>query len=53
LSKALGFALAIGYTWWVGQRVTAIGLHTRNLGQALALGAGITAPEKLVTLRSG
>lgn len=42
LSKALGFALVVGYTWWVGQRVTAIGLHSRNLGPALAIGAGIT-----------
>lgn len=28
LSKALGFALAVGYTWWGGQRLSAIGLHT-------------------------
>jgi hypothetical protein len=42
LSKSLGFALVVGYTWWVGQRMTAIGLHIRNLGLALAIGAGIT-----------
>jgi membrane protease YdiL (CAAX protease family) len=41
LSKALGFALVVGYTWWVGQSVAAIGLHGRHLGSALALGAGI------------
>jgi membrane protease YdiL (CAAX protease family) len=42
LSKALGFALVVGYVWWVGQSVSTIGLHTRNLGPALAIGAGIT-----------
>ena len=41
LSKSLGFALVVGYTWWVGQGVTAIGLHSRNLGLALASGAGL------------
>jgi membrane protease YdiL (CAAX protease family) len=60
LSKALGFALIVGYTWWVGQRVAAIGLHTRHLGPALALGAGITVAAfviagtvQLVVLESG
>jgi uncharacterized protein len=42
LSKSLGFALVVGYTWWVGQRLLAIGLHTRNLGSALAIGGGLT-----------
>jgi membrane protease YdiL (CAAX protease family) len=42
LSKSLGFALVVGYTWWVGRRVAAIGLHTRDLTPALAIGAGIT-----------
>jgi membrane protease YdiL (CAAX protease family) len=42
LSKSLGFALVAGYTWWVGQSLAAIGLHTRRLGSALALGAGLT-----------
>jgi membrane protease YdiL (CAAX protease family) len=42
LSKSLGFALVVGYTWWVGQRVVAIGLHSRTLLHALAIGAGIT-----------
>ena len=42
LSKSLGFALVVGYTWWVGQSLAAIGLHTRRLGPALAIGAGIT-----------
>lgn len=41
LSKSLGFALVVGYTWWVGQRVTEIGLHSRNRGSALTIGAGI------------
>jgi membrane protease YdiL (CAAX protease family) len=48
LSKSLGFALVVGYTWWAGQRVTAIGLHTRNLGLALAIGAGITVAAFIV-----
>jgi membrane protease YdiL (CAAX protease family) len=43
LSKTLGFALVIAYVWWAGRRVAAIGLHTRRLGPALALGAGLTA----------
>jgi membrane protease YdiL (CAAX protease family) len=42
LSKSLGFALVVGYTWWVGQRLTAIGLHTRRLGAALAVGVSLT-----------
>jgi membrane protease YdiL (CAAX protease family) len=60
LSKSLGFALVVGYTLWVGQRVTAIGLHTRNLGLALAIGAGITVVAfiiagtvQVLTLESG
>jgi membrane protease YdiL (CAAX protease family) len=48
LSKALGLALVVGYTWWVGQRVAAIGLHTRRLGPALAIGAGITVAAFVV-----
>ena len=42
LSKSLGFALVIGYTWWVGQSLAAIGLHARRVGPALAIGGGIT-----------
>lgn len=42
LSKALGFALVIGYTWWVGQPLAAIGLHARRVGPALAIGGGFT-----------
>ena len=42
LSKSLGFALVVGYTWWVGQRLSAIGLHSRRLGSALAIGASLT-----------
>jgi pimeloyl-ACP methyl ester carboxylesterase len=41
LSKSLGFALVVAYTWWVGQRLSAIGLHTRNQGSALAIEAGL------------
>lgn len=43
LSKALGFALVVGYVWWAGRRLSAIGLHSRRLGPALAIGAGLTA----------
>lgn len=42
LSKALGFALVVGYTWWVGQRLSALGLHLKNQGSAFAIGAGLT-----------
>jgi membrane protease YdiL (CAAX protease family) len=48
LSKSLGFVLVVAYTWWVGQRLTAIGLHTRNLSLALAIGTGITVAAFLV-----
>lgn len=41
LSKSLGFVLIVGYTWWVGRRISAIGLHSRNQGSALAIGAGL------------
>lgn len=42
LSKSLGFALVVSYVWWVGQRISAIGLHRRRLAAALAIGGGIT-----------
>jgi membrane protease YdiL (CAAX protease family) len=42
LSKALGFALVLGYVWWAGRRPAAIGLHGRHLGPAAATGAGLT-----------
>lgn len=42
LSKSLGFALVAGYIGWVGQRLSAIGLHSRHLGSAIAIGAGLT-----------
>lgn len=42
LSKSLGFMLVVGYALWVGQRLSAIGLHSRNLGSAFAIGVGIT-----------
>jgi len=48
LSKLLGFALIVGYVWLVGQQLTAIGLHTRNLQAALAIGAGITVMAFLI-----
>lgn len=43
LSKSLGLILVVGYTWWVGQNLSAIGLHSRRLGSVLGLGAGLTA----------
>jgi uncharacterized protein len=42
LSKSLGFALVAGYVWWSGQHLSAIGLHSRKVGAALAIGAGLT-----------
>lgn len=48
LSKSLGFALVVGYTWWVGQRLSAIGLHSRKQGAALAIGAGLTVTAFLI-----
>jgi uncharacterized protein len=42
LSKTLGFALVVGYTWWVGQRLSALGLLLKNQGSAFAIGAGLT-----------
>jgi uncharacterized protein len=42
LSKSLGFALVVGYMWWVCQRLSAIGLHGRRQGWAVAIGAGLT-----------
>jgi hypothetical protein len=60
LSKSLGFALVAGYTWWAGQRLSAIGLHSRRLGSALAIGAGLTVAAfgiatvaQVLTLASG
>lgn len=47
-SKALGFVLVISYVWAVGQGVAAIGLHSRNLSKALAIGAGITIAGFLI-----
>jgi membrane protease YdiL (CAAX protease family) len=47
-SKTLGFVLVVGYTWSSGRRVAAIGLHTRNLFKALAIGVGITLAGFLV-----
>ena len=42
LSKSLGFALVVGYTWWVGERLAALGLHSRRLIAALSIGGGVT-----------
>jgi len=50
LSKALGFALVVAYVWWVGERVSAIGLHARRLGSALAIGAVLTAAAFVVAV---
>jgi len=48
LSKSLGFALVVGYTWWVGQRISAIGIHTRRIWSALGIGAGLTVVAFLI-----
>ena len=42
LSKSLGFALVVGYTWWVGERLAALGMHSRRLLAALSIGGGVT-----------
>lgn len=49
-SKSLGFVMVASYTVWVGQRLSAIGLHTRKLGSALAIGAGITLAAYLIAI---
>ena len=48
LSKSFGFALVVGYVLWVGQRMSAIGLHNRHLGSAVVLGAGVTVAAFLI-----
>jgi len=48
LSKAIGFVLVVAYTWWVGQRLADIGLRSRRLGLALAIGAGLSAVAFLI-----
>lgn len=48
LSKSAGFALIVGYLGWVGQRLSAIGLHVRELGLALAIGAGLMVVAFLI-----
>lgn len=48
LSKSLGFALVVGYLWLVGKSLSSIGLHSRKLNEALAIGAGLTAVAFLV-----
>ena len=48
LSKSLGFALVVGYVGWVGQRMSAVGLNSRLLRPALAVGAGITLMAFLI-----
>lgn len=42
LSKSLGFALVVGYTWFVGQRLSALGLHSVMQAWSLTIGAGLT-----------
>jgi uncharacterized protein len=44
LSKSLGFALVVGYTWWVCKRLSAIALHGQKQGPAVAIGAGFRLP---------
>jgi len=39
LSKSLGFLIVLGYLWFVGKSVTAIGLHSKSVGKALIIGA--------------
>jgi len=48
LSKSLRLLLDVGYTWWVGQNLSAIGFHSRRLGSALALGAGLTGAAVII-----
>lgn len=48
LSKSLGFVLVVVYVAWVGQRLSTIGLHTRRLGPALAIGAALTLTAFLI-----
>ncbi len=48
LSKSLGFALVVGYTLWVGQHLPTIGLHSRRLVPAIAIGAGLTIAAFLI-----
>jgi membrane protease YdiL (CAAX protease family) len=48
LSKTLGFGLVLAYLWWAGQPAASIGFHSRRLGAALALGAGLTAAAFVV-----
>ena len=43
LSKSLGFALVVGYTWWVGEHLAALGIHSRRLLAALSIGGGVTS----------
>lgn len=31
LSKSLGLALVVGYLWWIGRRLSDVGLHARRL----------------------
>ena len=41
LSKALGFALVVGYIWWTAHKLKDIGFHTQALGKSLLIG-GLT-----------
>ncbi len=40
--------MVVGYTRWVGQSLSAIGLHRRKQGSALAIGAGLTVAAFLI-----
>ncbi len=39
ISKSLGFLLVVAYLWFVGKSVTAIGLHSRYMKEALVIGS--------------
>lgn len=48
LSKALGFCLVVLFVWTIGKRLSAIGFHTRRLGESLLIGIVITALPMLI-----
>ena len=48
LSKALGFCLVLGFVWIIGKKPSAIGFHSRRLGQGLLIGTVITVLPFLI-----
>lgn len=42
LSKALGFCLVVGFVWAIGKQLSAIGFHSRRVGESLLIGTVIT-----------